>query len=254
MDLTHPGNDGDQLLPAHHRLHLLQRLLLAALPQDAHLTVHIGIAHAQLHEEAIQLGVGQILCTGRADGVLSGQHHKGGRQIVGHAVYGDMALLHGLQQRRLGLAGGAVDLVGQQQIGHHRTGLIHHPPLLRQGKADDIRGHGVRCELHTLGFQPQRLGKGQRHGGLTHPRHVLQQHMALGQNGDPNLLHHIVLADDDLPHFPQNFLRYFVHIFLRLLQITMPAATTTTAAPAAIHTTAPERSCIRSSSAPAANT
>ena len=30
MDLTHPGNGGDQLLPAHHRLHLLQRLLLAA--------------------------------------------------------------------------------------------------------------------------------------------------------------------------------------------------------------------------------
>ncbi len=54
--------------------------------------------------------------------------------------------------------------------------------------------------------------------------------MALSQNGDPNLLHHIVLADDDLPHFPQNFLRYFVHISLRLLQITMPAATTTTAA------------------------
>ena len=39
-------------------------------------------------------------------------------------VDGDAMLFHRFQKGRLRLARGTVDLVGQQEIGHDRTGLV----------------------------------------------------------------------------------------------------------------------------------
>ena len=39
---------------------------------------------------------------------------------MGLAVDGHLALLHRLEQRRLGLGRRAVDLVGEQEVGEHR--------------------------------------------------------------------------------------------------------------------------------------
>ena len=67
----------------------------------------------------------------------------------------DLALLHRLQQRRLGLRRRAVDLVGEQDVREHRPA----PELELAGlrvvdeRAGHVARHEVRGELHALGVQ-----------------------------------------------------------------------------------------------------
>jgi len=73
---------------------------------------------------------------------------------VAHAGDGDMAFLHGLQQRRLGARRGTVDLVRHQELGEDRAGdeaegAAPARALLQHLGAEDIGGHQVRRELHA---------------------------------------------------------------------------------------------------------
>ena len=114
------------------------------------------------------------------------------------AVDADMALFHRLQKRGLRLAGGTVDLVGQQQVRHNRAGFVDQLAgvLVIDGKADDIRRHGIGGELHTTRLQAEHARE--RHGRcrLTNARHVLHQHMTARQNRHQDTLHDLVLAND----------------------------------------------------------
>ncbi len=62
----------------------------------------IGVADAQAHQEAIELRFGQRIGAVVFDRILGGDHHEGTRQRVGAAVDGDLALVHGFEQRGLG--------------------------------------------------------------------------------------------------------------------------------------------------------
>ncbi len=57
------------------------------------------------------------------DRVLGGDHEEWLGQRVRMRIHSDLALVHGLEQRRLGLRSGAVDLVGQQDVGEDRSPL-----------------------------------------------------------------------------------------------------------------------------------
>ncbi len=129
-----------------------------------------------------------------------------------HPVYRHPALLHSLQQRRLGLWAGTVDFVGQQQVGHDRARLILQVALIKRRKTDDIGRHGIRRELDPLDLQAQHPGKRQSHGGLTHAGYVLQKHMSPSQNGHPNACNDLILSDNDLFHFLNQSFCCFVHI------------------------------------------
>jgi hypothetical protein len=76
-----------------------------------------------LHEEAVELGLGQPVGAGLLDRVLGGDDHERPAHRVRDAVDGDPALLHDLQQRRLGLRAGPVDLVGQHDRREDRPAL-----------------------------------------------------------------------------------------------------------------------------------
>ncbi len=71
---------------------------------------------------------------------------------MGPAVCGDLAFLHGLEQRALGFRGRAVDLVGQDQLGKDGAAvkfeLIAVPTV--NGHADDVGGQQVAGELDAL--------------------------------------------------------------------------------------------------------
>ena len=102
---------------------------------------------------------------------------------MAHPVHRDLSFLHGLQKGRLGAGGGAVQLVGEEQIAQHRAGLIaHFPGGVRHGVARHVGGQNVRGKLHAAAAQAQHTGKGQRHGGLPHAGDVLQQDMSPGKN------------------------------------------------------------------------
>ncbi len=97
---------------------------------------------------------------------------------------------------------GAVDLVGDHDVGEHRAG----PELELRGlpvedrHAGDVAGQQVRGELHAADRAVD--GAGQRLGqrGLADARHVLDQQVALGEQGDQRDAHHLGLADDDPLH------------------------------------------------------
>ncbi len=86
------------------------------------------------------------------DRVLSGDHQEGLRQGIRVRIDRDLAFVHGLEQRRLGLGSGAVDLVGQQDVGENRSAL--ELKLLLDGGVDrntkNIRRQHVAGELHSL--------------------------------------------------------------------------------------------------------
>ncbi len=87
-----------------------------------------GIRHQNLHQEPVELRFGQRIGAFHLDGVLRGHHEEGRLQFVRGGAAGDGALLHGFEQRRLGLRRGAVDLVGQHQVGEDGAGLeAQHP-------------------------------------------------------------------------------------------------------------------------------
>ena len=113
-----------QLLPVNHRGHPVQGVFRVSVPQNADLAFKIGVAHADLNHEPVHLRRRQHLRSRRTHGVLGRQHHEGLGQLIGLAVHRHVQFFHGFQQGGLGLAGGAVDLVGQKQIRHDRAGLI----------------------------------------------------------------------------------------------------------------------------------
>ena len=64
------------------------------------------------------------------DGILRGHHHERPRQRVGAVVHRDLVFIHGFQQRALGLGRGAVDFIGQHDVG-------------KDGSRDEIQSAGV---------------------------------------------------------------------------------------------------------------
>ena len=127
---------------------------------------------------------------------------EGPRQIVAHAGDGNVMLLHGLQQGRLGAGAGAVDFVGHHQLAEHRA--RHEAELAAAGLglvqhfgAEDVGGHQVGRELHALFIEAQHAAQGRGELGLGEARGADQQGMATAQNGDQHLFHHLVLAEDD---------------------------------------------------------
>ena len=85
-------------------------------------SLHARIAQAEADQEAVELGLGQRKRAFVVDRVLRGDHQERRLELVRRAVDRDAALGHRLQQRRLRARRGAVDLVGQHDLGEDRAG------------------------------------------------------------------------------------------------------------------------------------
>ena len=89
--------------------------------QDPLLDSLVGITHQHLDHEAVELRLGQRVGALELDRVLRREDGEALGQRVRRAVHGHAALLHRLEQRRLGLGRRAVDLVAQHQVGEDRA-------------------------------------------------------------------------------------------------------------------------------------
>ena len=133
------------------------------------------------------------------DRILRGDHQKRLRQRIGVRVHRDLAFVHGLEQRRLRLRRGAVDFVGQQNVGEDRAALEFE--LLLGGGVDRNAQHvgrqHVAGELHALKTAiesaRQRLAK----RGLAHAGNAFDQQVSAGQHGNQGEADDFVLAADD---------------------------------------------------------
>ena len=168
--------------------------------QDGDLGVARRQRHVQLEQKAVQLRFGQLVGALVFDRVLGGGDDERVGQRLGFAVHADLALLHRLEQRGLCLGRGAVDLVGQQQVGEHRTRPEHERggACVVDQRTGDVAGHQVGGELHPLEFQLQGGGHGPHQQRLRHSRNAFQQHVAATQQRDHQAADHALLPDDGL--------------------------------------------------------
>jgi hypothetical protein len=112
----------------------------------------VRIADDHLHHEAVDLRFGQRIGALLFQRVLRGEHQERARQRIGFIADGDLAFLHGFEQRALHLGRRAVDFVRQNEIAENRAVLGAEGAVLRvvNHGADDVGGQHVGRELQTL--------------------------------------------------------------------------------------------------------
>ncbi len=153
-----------------------------------------------LEQEAVELGLRQRIGALLLDRVLGRHHREAFGERVGLAVDGDVALLHRLQERGLGLGRRAVDLVGQQQLAEDR------PARQREGRSleveevgpDDVARHQVGRELDAAVVQPERAGEALGEEGLGGAGRAFQQHVAARHQRGQHQIDGVGLADHRL--------------------------------------------------------
>jgi hypothetical protein len=125
-----------------------------------------------------------------------------GGEGVGRPVDGHLRLLHRLQERGLGLGGGAVDLVADDDVGEDRARAELETPHVLVPDADpgDVAGQQVRRELHPAHGAVDRAGECLGEQRLAHARHVLDEQVTLCQEGGDRRLDDIALALEDRVH------------------------------------------------------
>ena len=116
------------------------------------------------------------------------------------AVDRDVALLHALEQARLGLRRAAVDLVDEDDVGEHRprVELEAALALVEDVGADDVGRQQVGRALDARVLGVDRARERARERRLADARVVLDQHVALGEQRDENVADDTV-ADLDRP-------------------------------------------------------
>ena len=119
----------------------------------------------------------------------------------------DVVLLHGLEQRGLGLGRRAVDLVGQEHVGEERaaartgTRARRSPVLLEDVRAGDVGGHQVGRELDALEVEVAALPASVRTSSvLARPGTPISRQWPRREDGDQHLVDHLLLADDHFGH------------------------------------------------------
>ena len=160
-----------------------------------------GVGHVDLHQEAVELRLGQRIGTLLLQRVLRRQHVKGRRKVVPLAGDRHVVLLHRLEQGGLGARAGAVDLVGHQQLGEDRSaheleGPLAVDALLEDLRAEDVGRHEVGRELHAARVEAEHGAQRIDELGLGEAGHADEQAVAAGQQRDEHLLDDLRLAED----------------------------------------------------------
>ena len=123
---------------------------------------------------------------------------NGGASGCVDALDRHLPLLHRLEQRRLRLRWGAVDLVGEEEVGEDRAGpeLEVGLALVVDRGAGHVGGHQVGRELDAREADARHLREGAGHQRLRQAREVLDQDVAVGEDPEQHELERLALADD----------------------------------------------------------
>ena len=186
----------EHLLDAEHRDERVRRRHTGAA-QDRLLVAARGVADPDAQEESVELRFGQRVRPLVLERVLSREHHEGTRQLVRRVVERHLGFIHRFQQTRLGLRGGSIDLVGQDDVGEEGARLEDERAALGlpDRDAEDIGREHVGGELDALeaGADGSRQRGGQR--GLADAGDVLDQQVTARHQADHGEAHHLRLAD-----------------------------------------------------------
>ncbi len=162
----------------------------------------VRVADDDLHHEAVHLRFGQRIGALLLQRVLRGEHQEWIGQFVGCLAEGDLALLHGFQQRALHLGRSAVDFIGQNEIAENRAMLGAEAAVLRvvNHRAHDVGGQHVRRELKTLEVEVDGAGQRFERERLGQAGHAFEQDVAVGDERNEQAVDQMLLADNHAPH------------------------------------------------------
>jgi len=208
-DLPHELLNLADLLAGEDRLD--RRLLRSGgAAHHAGLVLRAEVVHHHAGQKTVELRLGQRVGALEFDRVLRRQDEERVVEAVGLTPGGHLALAHRLEQGRLGLRRGAVDLVGEEDVREDRPAdeaelaaaaggvLFHHLG------AENVRRHQVGRELDTLELQREEPRDALHQEGLAEARHTDQEAMTARQERHDDLLDHRLLTDDDLAQLRQH--------------------------------------------------
>ncbi len=174
MDSAHLLLNSHQLLRCHDLRQVIKWMMVLMTIQDVHLIRGFGVAKADIHHEAVKLGLRQGKRSLVLNGVLRSHDHEWLRQAVSYPIDGYLRFFHCFQQGRLGLWSGAVNFVGEHDLRHDGTGseLKVACFLVVDGDTSYITGQKIRSKLDTLECTSDRAGNSFCKHSFTHARHV----------------------------------------------------------------------------------
>jgi hypothetical protein len=104
---------------------------------------------------------------------------------VGLAINGDAAFLHDFEEGGLGFGGGAVDFVGEEELGE--DGALADAELLggevEEGVAGDVRGHQIGGELDAAEGAAEGAGESEDEVGFAEAGFAFEEDVAAGEEG-----------------------------------------------------------------------
>ena len=188
-----------QLLGRHGNRQPCQQFAPILTFEQCPLGADIRITQFDSHQKAVQLRFRQWKSADLISGILGGDDEKGLRQLAGLAFDGHLPFLHRFQQGALGLGRGAVDFVGQDQLGENRTGMEDEGLTLAfiHRRAQDVRRQQVAGELDALILQTQAASQGVSQSGFAHSGQVLDQQMTACQQTSHGQANGSLLTEDD---------------------------------------------------------
>ena len=178
-----------------------RELAAGGRPRDLDLLRFRRVIQLDQKHEPVKLGFRQRVCPLLLYRVLRGENEKRRRKLERLAHDRDILLLHRLEHGRLGFRWGAVDLVGEYDVGEHRA--VHELELsaaargiLQDIGAGDVHRHQVGRELDAAELERHRLGELADQERLRQPRHTHEQSVPACKEADREPLDHVVLADN----------------------------------------------------------
>ena len=123
--------------------------------------------------------------------VLRGEKNEGLRKREGVSVDGDIPFTHRLEQRGLRSGRGAIELVGQNDIGKDRT-FVKDELVSRRVEnldADDVGGQEIARTLDPAHLEPQHFRDGFDDGRFSHPGNVFQKNVIGGKHRAHECVH-----------------------------------------------------------------
>ena len=166
-----------------------------------------GVADIDEEHEAIELGFWEWVGAFLLDGILGSEDEE--RFFEGEAMFTgvDLLFLHGLEESGLGFGWGAVDFVGENDIGEDgafnefesaATWLIG---FLEDFRAGDVTGHEIGGELDAIEVEGHQIGEGVDEEGFGEAWDAHEEGVTAGEDAGEELFDDRVLADDNFPEF-----------------------------------------------------
>ena len=179
-------------------------------PTLHHLGFFLGgrVIDDEFEEETVRLGLGERVRALLLDGVLGGHHEKRLGQLDGLPADGHLPLLHGFEEGGLDLGGGAVDFVGEDEVGEDGAAVGGELASLRlkDHGARDVAREEVGGELDAFEVDAESGAEGADEERLREAGHAFEEDVAVGEEGDEQPLDSGVLTDDGFANFSAEFL------------------------------------------------